>query len=121
MPRVIHFEVMADNPEEVVSFYTQIFDWNVNKWDGPLDYWILDTGEGPGIGGGIGKADGQFKGVMNVVDVDSVDNYVARIEQAGGAIVVPKTTVPGYGDVAYAIDPGGNAFGILQAKSEPVN
>ncbi len=114
MPRVVHFEIMAKDPEKTGAFYSEIFGWEVTKWDGPMDYWTVATGEGPGIGGGIARADDKFAGIMNVVDVDSVDDYVAKIEAAGGTIAVPKMNVPGVGDLAYGVDPGGNMFGIIQ-------
>lgn len=29
MPRVVHFEIPADNPEKVAKFYTDVFGWKV--------------------------------------------------------------------------------------------
>jgi predicted enzyme related to lactoylglutathione lyase len=57
MPRVVHFEINADNPERAVKFYQNIFGWKVNKWVGPMDYWLISTGdkEQPGIDGAIMK------------------------------------------------------------------
>lgn len=44
IPRVVHFEISADEPERTVKFYTSVFEWTVNKWEGPMDYWLLTTG-----------------------------------------------------------------------------
>ncbi len=52
---------------------------------------------------------------VNVVDVASVDKTIAKIESAGGAIIVPKMAVPGIGFVAYFQDPDNNVFGVLEA------
>ncbi len=35
MPKVIHFELPADDPERAVAFYEKVFGWTINKW-GPL-------------------------------------------------------------------------------------
>jgi len=35
MPRVIHFEIVADNPERAVKYYKEVFGWELTKWDGP--------------------------------------------------------------------------------------
>src|SRR4051812_15755751 len=35
MPRVIHFEISADEPERAARFYADVFGWEVTKWDGP--------------------------------------------------------------------------------------
>jgi len=54
MPRVIHFEIPADNPDRAVEFYKQVFGWKFDKWQGPQDYWLITTGKGePGIDGGM--------------------------------------------------------------------
>jgi hypothetical protein len=56
MPRVVHSEINADNPKRAVQFYAKVFGWKVEKWAGPLDYWLLMTGEGdPGIEGTVTK------------------------------------------------------------------
>jgi hypothetical protein len=55
MPRVIHFEINADDPERAVKFHKKVFDWKITKWEGPVDYWLVTTGEDkvPGINGAI--------------------------------------------------------------------
>ena len=45
VPRVIHFEISADNPERAVKFYRKVFDWKIKKWEGPAGYWLVTTGE----------------------------------------------------------------------------
>ncbi len=115
MPRVVHFEINAKEPESVSSFYSDVFGWKSQKWDGPMDYWMLDTGEGDGIGGGIAREPEQGNpGIINTIDVDSVDSYVEKIKKAGGVISVPKMAIPGVGWMAYFQDPEGNLFGIMQ-------
>ena len=59
MPRVVHFEVCADNEnmERAAKFYTKIFGWEVDKWEGNNGsvYWPVNTGDEPeqGINGGL--------------------------------------------------------------------
>ena len=53
MNRVIHFEIPASDPEKSVAFYSSVFGWAFQKWEGPQPYWLIDTGEGPGINGGL--------------------------------------------------------------------
>ncbi len=44
MSRVVHFEIHATDPERLVAFYTDLFGWTIQKWDGPMDYWLIHTG-----------------------------------------------------------------------------
>ncbi|MCB0711891.1 MAG: VOC family protein [Ignavibacteriae bacterium] len=116
MSRVVHFEIMADNPEKVLSFYSSVFGWQSQKWEGPEDYWLIITGsEGQGINGGLAKKQEGGPSLINVVDVESVDEFVAKVEAAGGSIAVPKMAIPGVGWLAYGIDPEGTMFGMMQS------
>ena len=115
MPRVVHFEISADNPERAIAFYEGIFGWKINKWDGPIEYWLVSTGDGePGIDGGIMRREPSIDNTVNTVDVPDIDEYIAKIEQAGGQLTQPKMTIPGVGYAAYLKDTEGNIFGIMQ-------
>ena len=119
MPRPVHFEISADDPERAVAFYEKTFGWKVEKWAGPMDYWMIMTGaEGePGIDGGLAKRQSPGQNVTNTIDVDSVDAYVDKVIAAGGKVVLPKQAIPGVGYLAYCADTEGNVFGLM--KSDP--
>ena len=115
MPRIVHFEIPADNPDRAVDFYTKVFGWEINKWEGPIDYWLVKTGEAgqPGIDGGIVQR-AENAVTVNTVDVPSLDEFIDKIEKAGGKVVLPKIVVPGVGYMAYCADTEGNVFGMMQ-------
>ncbi len=119
MPRVAHFEVPADEPERAVKFYESVFGWKIEKWEGPVDYWLVKTGEPPevGINGGIERRE---EGVVtrNTVDVPDLDAYVRKVEAAGGKVIRPKTALAGVGWYAYCADTEGNVFGMMQEDPE---
>ncbi len=117
MPRVIHFEVTADDPERATQFYSKVFGWQVQKWAGPEDYWLITTGEAgtPGIDGGLMRRGNITAPVVNTIDVPSVDDFVAKITANGGSVVAPKMPIPGIGYLAYCQDTEGNMFGIMQS------
>ena len=48
------------------------------------------------------------------IDVDSVDDALKQIESAGGAVVRPRTEIPGLGAFAYFTDPEGNVVGLWE-------
>jgi hypothetical protein len=116
MPRVIHFEISADNPERAVKFFQDVFGWQIMKWNGPMDYWMITTGpdDKPGINGAIMPKMGPAGGTVNTVDVPDVEAYMAKVERAGGKVIMPKTAVPGVGWFSYCADTEGNVFGIMQ-------
>lgn len=115
MPRVIHFEIAADDPERASKFYSDVFGWQINKWDGPMPYWLVKTGEeSPGIDGGIMNVQKDFPRVVNTIDVDDLDAFINKVTSGGGTVVVPRMAVPGIGYMAYCNDPEGNIFGMMQ-------
>ena len=116
MPRVIHFEIPAEQPERALKFYTDVFGWKTQKWEGEQDYWLITTGDDhePGINGGLIKRQGNWVNPVNSIDVPSVDEFAAKVTERGGQVVVPKMQIPGVGYLAYCQDTEGNLFGIFE-------
>jgi len=121
MPRIVHFEIHADDPERAIGFYEALFGWEISRW-GEMDYWLIRTGEGtPGIDGGLLRrqgpppTDGQaVTSYACTADVPSIDEYVEKIKANGGTIALPKMPIPTVGWLAYGKDTEGNLFGIMQ-------
>jgi len=119
MARVIHFEIPADDPDRAIAFYQNAFGWKIEKWPGPMDYWLVTTGDEkvPGINGAIMKR-GDVKNTTNTLGVESLEASVAAVTKAGGTLLMPKTPIPDVGYFAYCVDPEGNLFGMMQADTD---
>ena len=115
MSRVIHFEIPAGDPERATNFYRKVFGWKIEKWPGPMEYWMVSTGaEGtPGINGGLMK-NTDVKTTTNTIGVESVDDAIETVKKAGGKLIMPKTAIPTVGYFAYLEDTEGNLFGVMQ-------
>jgi predicted enzyme related to lactoylglutathione lyase len=115
MPKIVHFEINADNPEKAIKFYEKVFDWKINRWGGPADYWLVQTDEKDqsAINGAIMKRMDKATTVI-FIDVPSVDEYLKKVVKAGGKIVTEKAPIPGVGYSAYCTDTEGNVFGLFQ-------
>jgi predicted enzyme related to lactoylglutathione lyase len=114
MNRVVHFEISADDPERAAQFYRSVFSWNIQRWDGPVDYWLAHTGEGIGIDGAIKKRPMPEVSTTNTIEVSSVDEAVEKVKRSGGKMLMPKTPIPGIGYHAYCMDTEGNIFGLME-------
>ena len=122
MSRVVHFEIHADDPQRAANFYQHVFGWQINKWEGTEDYWLIITGSEsePGINGAILKRQQPINGdaviaYVCTIDVNSVDEAIEKITSTGGTIALPKMAVPQVGWLAYAKDTEGNIFGVMQS------
>ncbi|MGE3801681.1 MAG: VOC family protein [Candidatus Kapaibacterium sp.] len=119
MPRVVYFEFTADEPERAATFYENVFGWKMMKWEGPEDYWLVNTGEDsePGINGGMLRRREGSPNATTSIEVESLDDYTESVLLNGGTQVVPRTDVPGVGSYAYFKDTEGNIFCIMQPSS----
>ena len=121
MARVVHFEIHAADPDRAVNFYKKLFDWQFQKWEGPMDYWLITTGpnEQPGINGGLVRRQGEIDGQAVIayvctVDVADVDASTNTATSNGAQVVLPKMAIPGVGWLVYCKDTEGNIFGMMQ-------
>jgi predicted enzyme related to lactoylglutathione lyase len=117
MPRVIHFEIPAENTERCSKFWQDVFGWEFSKWEGGDEpYYLVMTGDkaAPGIDGGMMQRKHPEQPVVNTLDVDDIDAYIQKINTSGGEIVVDKMPIPGVGWLAYFKDTEQNIFGIMQ-------
>jgi len=109
---VVHWEIISPDAEQLQNFYSELFDWHIDR-NNPMQYGLVDThGEG-GINGGIGKPPEGSGHLTFYVQVDDLQKSLDRAEQLGGKTVMPPDEVPGTG-VASAMftDPSGNLIGV---------
>ena len=117
MNRFTHFELACADPDKTAAFYREVFGWQVEKWEGPVDYWMVISGdrETAGINGGLMKTGGEFTGTINTIEVDDIDAYLAKVIANGGTIAMEKDVIPGVGYQAYFKDNSGIMVGLHQA------
>ncbi len=127
MNRPIHFEIQAVDPERAAQFYTGVFGWDIQKWEGGMmEYWMIMTAPKEsteaGINGGLlrrpAETPPQQCGANAAVITMLVENYdecAEKITKAGGVVAMPKFALPGMAWQGYFLDTEGNTFGIHQA------
>jgi len=122
MNRVVHFEIQVDDAERAIKFYTDVFDWKIEKW-GDQDYWMIMTAEKDskemGINGGLlprpAKSPSERQGTNAFVCtmlVKNFDEIARKIEECGGKVAMPKFALAGMAWQGYFLDTEGNTFGI---------
>ncbi len=120
MPRITHVELWSDSPEDLESFYSDVFGWMIHKKEaGSDDYWFMVSGgmnQAGGINAGMKRQSGALHWVPTI-QVDSVDSYLEKVVENGGEIAEPKRAVTATGYMAYCKDPKGNLFAVLEKDS----
>ena len=125
MNRIVHFEIQAEKPERAAKFYREVFGWKIEKWNGPMEYWMVMTAEKDskelGINGGLlfrpAKMPSKECGAnayVCTVDVENFDETAKKIVAAGGIVAMPKFAIPKMAWQGYFLDTEGNTFGLHQ-------
>ena len=119
MPKFVHIDIAADDPERAAGFYEKVFGWGVRKLEGPVPYWLINPSDDPSVlGAGIAKREQSWQSTAPTIEVPSADEYGARIVAEGGTIVRPKALIPGVGYLLTFKDTEGNVFAILEASAD---
>ena len=120
--RVVHFEIPFDDGDRARGFYKELFGWQAMEMP-EMSYTIVMSGpsddSGPterGFinGGMLARQQAATDRPVLVIDVDSIDETLARIGERGGSTVVGKTPVGDMGFAAYFTDPEGNVMGLWE-------
>lgn len=116
MARVVLFEFNSQDPEKAAAFYSSVFDWKIAEphWD----YREVTTGSDtkPGIHGGIALGPSDYPhGTRVVIEVDSLDDTLAKAVESGAKIVRDKMEFDEF-YLAYLADPVGLGIGLIQYK-----
>ena len=120
--RVVHFEIPFDDGDRARAFYREAFGWEVSQMP-EFDYTAAATGpageQGPTepgyINGGMFRRDGgPLSGPIITLDVENIEDTLAKIESLGGSGVGEKLPVGDMGFAAYFRDPEGNVMGLWQ-------
>lgn len=69
------------------DFYEKVFGWTISKWEGPFDYWLVTTGSDDerGINSAITPRMVPEQVTTDIIGVESVDNSLKKIVEAGEA------------------------------------
>jgi uncharacterized protein len=116
---VVHFEVIGRDGAALRSFYSRMFDWELQEIGGPTDYGVVQRDgntldDGTGIGGGIGGGE-HSDHVTFYVQVADIRAALAKAEELGGRRVSEPDEVPGAGIlIAQLTDPEGHLIGLVQ-------
>ena len=125
MPKVVHFEIPADDVDRAKKFYGSTFGWELQTMQmGEGEYTIVQTTavdeqtqlptEPGAINGGMFQRDERLTSPVITIDVDGIDDVLKQIEDAGGSTIQPRTPIPGMGAFAYFKDPEGNVMGLWE-------
>jgi uncharacterized protein len=113
---VIHFEIAGSDPKRSREFYSKLFGWTYQMFEG-MDYGMVAPSGPNAIGGGIGSAPpGGKPYVTFYVGSDDLQKSCDLAVSLGGTVIVPPSPIPGVGSMAMIADLDGNVVGMFKGN-----
>ena len=123
MDKVVHFEIPVDDVDRARGFYGAVFEWGLQPMEEydytlalttPIDEKTQVPTEPGAINGGLQPRNAETPTPRIVIQVDSIDESLKKVEAEGGNIVSPRAEMPGMGAYAYFKDTEGNLLGLWE-------
>jgi predicted enzyme related to lactoylglutathione lyase len=108
---VTYVEIHSADHRRSEMFFREAFGWEPQPFASP-EYLVAPHGAGDGVDTALlASRDGQPRTVP-VIRVADMEDAIARVERAGGVVVVPPFELAGLGRGAYVTDPTGVLIGV---------
>jgi len=110
---ITHLEIPVSDFSAAKDFYGTLFGWSIAEVPGFDDYPMWQAPNGIS-GGALVKRSDDFTQPRSTVEVDSIDDVIAKTEAAGGRVRTPKAPVTDSSWFAVLEDPDGNLIGVYE-------
>lgn len=112
---ITHLEIPVSDIARATEFYGGIFGWQITETEGYEGYPMWQAPNGVS-GGALTAREEGFTQPRSVIEVDSIDEALAKVEQLGGTVVLPKGEVSPTSWWAVFTDPDGNSIGLFEGE-----
>jgi predicted enzyme related to lactoylglutathione lyase len=118
MTHAVHwFEIFVSDIDRAARFYEDVLQVQLRReMEDSRPMAIFASAVKEGVGGALVRQKGREpteNGVLVYLDADrKLDASLARVEQAGGKVVMPKTDIGPPGFIALVRDTEGNVVGL---------
>ena len=125
MNPVIHFERPYDDSQRLAKFYQAVFGWKMMSMGEQMGNYMLATtiaSDANGRPTKVGAINGGFFAKQPdipalpslVIGVDDIKRAMAKVAEAGGAVLGQPMDIPGVGAYVSFTDSEGNRVSLLQ-------
>ena len=114
---ITHIDIPVSDLGKAQVFYSDFFGWNIRALPGFEDYpmWMAPNGIS---GGGLAPRDEGFAQPRSYVEVDSIDDVLAKARSRGATVTLPKTPISDTSWFAAFTDPDGNDIGLYEGTTD---
>lgn len=114
---ITHIEIPVGDMDRATAFYSDLFGWQIQSPPGFDDYpmWMAPNQIS---GGGLVARTDDFTQPRSFVEVDSIDDVLARAVEQGARVVMAKQPISETSWWAIFEDPDGNRIGLYEGATD---
>ena len=113
---ITHIDIPVTDKARASAFYGALFGWQIQAPPGFEDY-PMWSAPNKISGGGLAPRSEGFTQPRSYVEVDSIDDVIAKAEASGGSVAMPKENITAKSWWAVIVDPDGNHIGLFEGTT----
>jgi len=113
---ITHIDIPVSDLTNATAFYSGLFGWQLAEMEGFEGYPMWSAPNGIS-GGGLAPRSEGFSQPRSYVEVDSIDDTIAKAEASGGSVAMAKENITDTSWWAVIIDPDGNHIGLFEGTT----
>lgn len=113
---ITHIDIPVTDMDRAKGFYTTLFGWQIAELPGFEGYPMWQA-PNKISGGGLAPRSEGFTQPRSYVEVDSIDDTLAKARENGGTVVMEKQPISETSWWAVLQDPDGNTVGLYEGTT----
>jgi len=113
---ITHIDIPVDDMGRATAFYSEVLGWQIAEMAGFEGYPMWQA-PNQVSGGGFVSRDESISTMRSYAEVDSIDDLLAKVIEAGGSVVVEKTPISETSWFAVFADTEGNQLGLYEGTT----
>lgn len=113
---ITHVDIPVSDQERAKAFYGDLFGWQIAELPGYEGYPMWQAPNRIS-GGGLAPREGGFTQPRSYVEVDSIDETLAKAVERGATVVMEKAPISPTSAWAVFTDPDGNTIGLYEGTT----
>lgn len=114
---ITHIDIPVADMQASTTFYSGLFGWQIAETPGFEGYPMWQAPNQISGGGLAPRGDG-FEHPRSYVEVDSIDEVLAKTTASGGSVVMEKSQISPTSWFAVLADPDGNHIGLYEGATD---
>lgn len=114
---ITHVDIPVSDHARAKEFYGNLFGWQFNEYPGFEGYPMWQA-PNQVSGGGLAPREDGFTHPRSYVEVDSIDDVLAKAVDGGAKVTMEKSPISDTSWFAVFEDPDGNPIGLYEGTTD---